>query len=152
MMDGERSESEQSAPHDAFEWCRPRCITYVAFQGCLIDHIQKQLWNLSSSVVIYDFNISYSTRWPTVGQGREISIALIVGAFIVIRKGKEKDWHSTTPYISIPTQVLRGTRLYVALPTVWESRMNLKVKAVKEEGARCSRATCRSSGRGALRL
>lgn len=23
MMDGERSESEQSAPHDAFEWCRP---------------------------------------------------------------------------------------------------------------------------------
>lgn len=37
MMDGERSEWEQSAPHDAFERCHLQSIIYVAFQGRLLN-------------------------------------------------------------------------------------------------------------------
>lgn len=37
--------------------------------------------------------------------------------FYLLGKGRKKDWHPTTTYISTPTPVLRGTRRYVALPT-----------------------------------
>lgn len=151
MMDAERSEWEQSAPHDAFEWRHLYSIIYVAFQGCLIDRIQKlNRWTLSQSGGMSDFNIK-CTRWVTVGERRAISVTLIVGAFIFIRKGKGKkwhlvswDWHSTTPHISL--QVLLGTDLYVVLPrqhclrTEDESESEGKWKVMWH-----SRATCRSS-------
>lgn len=131
MMDAERSEWEQSAPHDAFEWCHLYSVIYVAFQGCLIDHIQKlHRWTLSQSGVISDFNIKCSTRWVTVGESREIKLPWLWELLYLLGKGRQKmapwpslswDWHSTTPHISLPTQVLPGTRLYVAPDDiVWE--------------------------------
>lgn len=71
---------------------------------------------------------------------REINVTLITGAFIFIWKREglvSRDWHSTTPHISL--QVLLGTHLCVAFAETTlflEWRTSLKVKeSEKSRGA-----------------
>lgn len=136
MMAAERSEWKKSAPHDAFESRHLYSIVYVAFQESLIDCIQKlNRWTLSQSGGISDFNIKCSTKWVSVGERREISVTLIMGAFIFIRKGKEKTG-AVCPGTGIPPLLTFLCRCYLELTCtspcrddiVWELRMSLNVK------------------------
>lgn len=129
-----------------------RCLWMMPSSSPLFMLPFKDLYSIYSEPtlnifsVISDFHIKCSTRWPTAGQGREINVALISGAFIFIRKRKET-WLAFHHYLHFYTHTGATWDSPVRRPAVvWESRMQLNVKAVKEEVMWRSRAACRTFG------
>lgn len=145
MTDGERSEWEQSAPHDAFEWCHHPVHYLCCLSRTFTQFIQNQHWIFSRSFLTFISNAAQDGRRQD--KAERSTLPWLVALLYLLGKGRKHDWHSTTTYISTPTQVLRGTHPYVALPSFGNRGCNWTWRRWKKKwcGAAERRADPRSA-------
>lgn len=116
--DGRREKRMGTVGPSRCLWMMPSPVHYLCCLSRTFNQfIQNQHWKCSRSLPFLTFISNAAQDGRRQDKAERSTSPWLLELLYLLGKGRKKDWHSTTTHISTPTQVLRGTHLYVASPS-----------------------------------